>query len=212
MRWTELGYLKNEMIELFGGSTGESRGIAEADSATQAGILDSRLQMKEGDALSEVIGFTRDIARKLDQLIQAHIDTVQAVRVTGVDGVEYMETITPQDYEEIQGEYVYEVNVGSTMPRLPQMERASWLAFLQLVGNVPPLMTSKRLLKRMAELHHIEDETMIEELYNVGRQMMQQQAEPQATGSMPNVSEERPVSAMGGQFGGAAANQMAGQG
>ncbi len=211
-RWNELGYLKNELIEMMGGSTGESRGIAEADSATQAGILDSRLQMKEGDALSEVISFTRDIARKLDQLIQAHIDTVQAVRVTGVDGMEYMETVRPSDYEEINGEYIYEVNVGSTMPRLPQMERASWLAFLQLVGNVPPLMTSKRLLKRMAELHHIEDETMIDELYAVGQKMMQQQSEPQATGSMPNVSEERPVSAMGGQFGGAAANQMAGQG
>ena len=211
MRWTELGYLKNEMIELFGGSTGESRGIAEADSATQAGILDSRLQMKEGDALSEVIDFTRNIARKLDQLVQAHIDTVQAVRVTGVDGMEYMETITPADYEEINGEYIYEVNVGSTMPRLPQMERASWLAFLQLLGNVPALMTSKRLLKRMGELHHIEDETMLEELVNIGKQMMQAQAEPQKTGSMPNVSEQNPAAAMGGMFGGAAANQTAGQ-
>jgi hypothetical protein len=85
------------------------------------------------------------------------------------------------------------------MPRLPQMERASWLAFLQLLGNVPALMTSKRLLKRMGELHHIEDETMLDELVNIGKQMMQAQAKPQQTGSMPNVSEQNPAAAMGGQ-------------
>lgn len=207
MRWQEMGYLRNEMIELFGGSTGESRGIAEADSATQAGILDSRLQMKEGDSLSMVIDWIKDLARKLDQVIQANIDTVQAVRITGADGIDYMEVISPEDYEAINGEFVYDVNVGSTMPKLPQMERASWLAFLQLLGNVPPLMTSKRLLKRMAELHHIEDETLIEEIRQIGLKMMQSQAEPAKTGSMPNVTENNPAAAIGGQVGGAAVNQ-----
>jgi len=208
MRWQEMGYLRNEMIELFGGSTGESRGIAEADSATQAGILDNRLQMKEGDALSEVVDWIQTIAKKLDKLIQAHIDTVQAVRVTGTDGVEYMETITPDDYSEIEGEYIYEVNVGSTQPRLPQMERASLLAALQLFANAPQLMVSKRMVKRVLELHHIEDESMVEEIFNIGRMMMQQQAgPPQQTGSLPNVGSANPVSAMGGQQGGASAPQ-----
>jgi hypothetical protein len=212
MRWQEMGYLKAEMIELFGGSTGESRGIAEADSATQAGILDSRMQMKEGDALSMVTDWVKTVARKLDQLVQVHIDVVQAVRVTGADGMEYMEIITPEDYDAINGEFIYDVNVGSTMPKLPQMERASWLAFLQLLGQVPQLMTSKRLLKRMAEMHHIEDESMLEELVNIGKMMMQQAQEPSKPGSVANVSESRPQSAMGGQFGGAAADQTAGMG
>ena len=208
MRWTELGYLKAEMVELFGGATGEARGIAEADSATQAGILENRMQLKEGDALSEVVDWIQKIAQKLDQLVQAHIDAVQAVRVTGVDGVEYMATIRPEDYGEINGQYVYEVNVGSTQPRLPQMERASLLAALQLFANAPQLMTSRRMVKRILELHHIEDETMVDELSNMGRMLMQQAAgPPQQTGSLPNVGESRPVSAVGGQFGGAAAPQ-----
>jgi hypothetical protein len=97
------------------------------------------------------------------------------------------------------------------MPKLPQMERASWLAFLQILGNIPQLMTSKRLLKRMAEMHHIEDESMLEEIFNIGKMMMQQQAQPSGGGSIPNVSEANPAAAMGGQFGGAATNQMAGQ-
>jgi len=40
MRYQELNYLKMEMIELFGGTTDEARGIAGADSATQAGRRD----------------------------------------------------------------------------------------------------------------------------------------------------------------------------
>lgn len=208
MRYQEIIALKNDMIELFGGSSDESRGIAGAESATQAGILDARLQMKEGDALSMVIDFVRDIARKLDMLVQVHMDKAEVVRVSGTEG-EFFEVVQPTDYEEIQGEYSYEVNVGATLPRLPQMERSSFIAFLQLVGNFPPLMTSPRLIKKMAELHHIEDETLVDELVKIGKQMMQaqQQAEPARTGSLPNVGESRPQSDVGGQVGGAAAPQ-----
>jgi hypothetical protein len=69
-------------------------------------------------------------------------------------------------------------------------------------------MTSRRMVKRILELHHIEDETMVDELSNMGRMLMQQAAGPPSqTGSLPNVGESRPVSAVGGQFGGAAAPQ-----
>ncbi|HOX22270.1 MAG TPA: hypothetical protein PLL10_02305, partial [Elusimicrobiales bacterium] len=178
------------------------------DSATQAGILENRLQMKEGDSVSEVVDWLSTLARKLDKLIQAHIDLVQAVRITGTDGIEYMATVRPEDYEDINGEYVYEVAVGSTQPRLPQMERASLLAALQLFANAPQLMTSARMVKRVLELHHIEDQTMVDEIVSIGRAMMQSQSgPPQQTGSLPNVGESRPVSAMGGQFGGASEPQ-----
>lgn len=206
MRYQEIMALKRDMAELFGGVSDEARGIASADSATQAGILDARLQMKEGDALSMVVDFVRVIARKLDQLVSVHMDREEVVRITGLQG-DYVEIVRPEDYQSVMGEYSYEVNVGATMPRLPQMERASWIAFLQLLGNVPPLMTSPRLLKKMAELHHIEDELLVEELVAIGRKMVAAQAEPAKTGSLPNVGEDRPVSAVGGQPGGAAAQQ-----
>jgi hypothetical protein len=53
---------------------------------------------------------------------------------------------------------------------------------------------------------------MLEELVNIGKMMMQQAQEPSKPGSVANVSESRPQSAMGGQFGGAAADQTAGMG
>jgi hypothetical protein len=185
-----------------GGSSDEARGIAGSDTATQAGILDKRLEMKEGDSMSMVIDFVTTIAKKLDKLVQTHIDRDEAVQVTGPQG-EYWEMVRTDDYEAVNGEYEYTVNVGATLPRMPQMERASWQAFLALLANFPQLLLSKRLLKAIADQHHIEDESMIEELFQLGQQMMSGQIpSPGNTGSQAGVSEDRPVSAVGGQPGG----------
>jgi hypothetical protein len=199
MRYQEIMALKQDMIEMFGGSFGETRGIADSESATQAGILEKRLDMKEGDALSMVIDWVKDHAKKLDQLVQANIEGDEAVRVTGPQG-EYWALVKKVDYEEINGEYEYSVNVGATMPRLPQMERSSWIAFLQLLANAPELGTSKRLLQKLAEMHHIEDESMLDELQALLKQRAQAMAAG-PTGSLPGVPETRPTSAVGGQSG-----------
>lgn len=202
MRYSELAYIKAEMIETFGGSTDEARGIAGAESATQAGILDKRLEIKEGDQMSMVMDFTKEIARKLDQLVQANLDGETAVQITGPQG-EFWEMVRPEDYNEIDGEFEYTVNVGSTLPQMPQMERASWQAFLQFLANAPQFILSKRLMKKAAEMHHIEDEMMLEELRQIAIQMMSGQIPmPGNQGSQAGVGEARPASAMGGQAGG----------
>ncbi|MHB8123159.1 MAG: hypothetical protein ACYDG4_13495 [Desulfuromonadaceae bacterium] len=205
MGYMEINYLNNDLIELLGGSTDESRGIAGADSATQASILDKRLDMKEGDAISMVVEFVKDIARKLDQLVQAHISQDEAVKITGPQG-EFWQLVKADDYGAINGEFEYDVNVGATIPRMPQTERASWMAFLQLVATVPQLLTSKALLKEMAQQHHIENEALIDEIYRIGQMMMQQQAAagegPATPGSMPGVTETKPGTITGGQAGG----------
>lgn len=199
MRYMELGYLKADMIELFGGTADEARGIAGSETATQAGILDARLEMKEGDALSQVVDWVTDAGRKMDQLVQAHIDRDTAIRVNGPQG-EFWELIRTTDFESIEGEFEYSVNVGATLPRLPQMERSSWLAFLGLLANFPHLLGSPALLKKMAEMHHIEDDSMLEELRGLWQQMQSGQVPlPGKAGSQPGVGEDRPVSAMGGQ-------------
>ena len=64
-------------------------------------------------------------------------------------------------------------------------------------------MLSKRLFKKMAEMHHIEDEVMLEEMFQIGQQIMSGQLPmPGGAGSQPGVGEDRPVSAMGGMAGG----------
>ena len=62
---------------------------------------------------------------------------------------------------------------------------------------------SKRLFKKMAELHHIEDDVLVEELHQIGKQIMGGKLPmPGGAGSQPGVGEERPQSSMGGMVGG----------
>jgi len=212
MGYVEIGYLNQDINEQLGGTTDESVGISGADSATQASILDKRLEMREGDAMSMVIDFTRDCARKLDMLVQTHISKDEAVRVSGPQG-EYWELVKSDDYEGIEGEYEYIVNVGATLPRMPHIERSQWMAFLTLLSTFPHLMLSPNLMKKMAEMHHIEDEMMLQQLQQIAQQMMSGQL-PMAgqQGSQPGQPEERPASAAGGQAGGFQSLNMPGGG
>lgn len=212
MGYMEIGYLNADLMEQLGATTDESRGIAGAESATQASILDKRLEMREGDAMSMVVDFIREIARKTDMLVQVHITKDEAVRVTGPQG-EFWELVQATDYEGVEGEYEYSVNVGATIPRMPHIERAQWLAFLTLLGNFPQLMLSPSLMKRMAEMHHIEDEMMLMEIQRIAKQMMSGKIPMSGnTGSQAGVGEERPTSAMGGQAGGVMSLGMPGAG
>jgi hypothetical protein len=159
---------------------------------------------REGDRLSMVMDFITSIGRKLDQLVQANITRDQAVKVTGPQG-EFWKLVRVADYEEIDGEFEYSVNVGASTPQLPEIERAQFTAVLGLIASAPFLGMSKNLLKRVAELHHIEDEGLINELHQIIMQMMQGQPQaPGGVGSQPNTVDAmtRPASVQGGMAAG----------
>jgi hypothetical protein len=199
----ETTYLQNDLTELLGGVAGEARGISSSDSATQASIMDKRLEIKEGSALARVMDFVLNAARKLDQLVQVHIDADTAVRVLGVDGEATWAMIKQTDYEDIEGEFAYEVNVGSTIPKLPHTERSSWMAFLGMIAQAPQLALSRRLLKQVAEMHHIENDALVDEVHNIAKaQMGGQLPESGAAGSMPGVPQQDPRAIQGGSVGG----------
>lgn len=167
----ELQMINNDFIEIFG-TPGSARGVADADSATEASILDKRLEVREGDKVSMVVDMLTGVAEKLDQLIQAHIDRDEAVKITGPQG-EFWQTVKKDDYEEIDGEFQYEVNTGASQPRLPEIERAQWIAFMsQVVIPFPHILTMPSMMKRMAAMFHIEDEAALEELRQVGLKML----------------------------------------
>lgn len=171
MGYVEISALSNDLNEIFG-SPGEARGIAEADSATQAGILEKRLQVREGDRLSIVIDWIIDIAKKLDQLVQANISGEEAIRITGPQG-EFWEFVKEEDFQAIEGEFEYSVNVGATTPQLPDIERSQWLAFMsQVVIPMPHILTAPHFMKKMAQMFHIEDDAALEELRQLGLKMM----------------------------------------
>ncbi|KKK48948.1 hypothetical protein LCGC14_3140010, partial [marine sediment metagenome] len=179
------------------GTPGNARGVANADSATEASILDNRLEIREGDTLSMVVDWITDFAQKLDQLVQFHIEEDEAVKITGPQG-EFWQLIKQQDYEEIEGEFEYSVNVGASRPRLPDIERAQLMAFFsQVIIPFSAILTLPATMKRMAELFHIEDDLMIEELRQLGLKI--QSGEVAAPGAQGGGPPGNPVAAVLGK-------------
>ena len=206
----EVVVLNRELAEALGGQTMEARGIAGSDSATEAGILDRRLSIKEGDALSMVVDWLLDWAKKTDQLVQANITRDEAVKIVGPEG-EKWEIVRTSDYEDIAGEFEYSANAGATIPRIPQTEWASFQAILKLFAEAPFLMTSERLVKKVAEMHHMEDEALVNELLAIAERMIQSEAGG-PLGSEAGVSEERPGASAGGMAGGSLSLNQPGAG
>ena len=167
----EMQMMDRDLTEAFG-TPGQARGVADADSATEASILDKRLEVREGDRIACVVDWIIDAARKMDMLVQAHIDRDEAVKITGPQG-EFWQIVKEDDYQEIEGEYEYTVNAGASQPRLPEIERSQWIAFLsQVVIPFPHILTAPSVMKRMAEMFHIEDEAALEEFRQLGEKMM----------------------------------------
>ncbi len=188
----EIGYLRRDFEDVAFGAN-QRAATSSADSATEAGIIEKRAMIREGDKTGIVLDFLTRIGRKLDQQVQANITKDQAVKVSGIQG-DFWELVKTSDYQEIAGEYEYSINVGNSTPQLPEIERAQWMAFLSLLAGAPQLALSKNLLKRMAELHHIYDEPMIEELYEIAKAMMSGQLPmPGQQGSQPNVMQQNPA-------------------
>jgi hypothetical protein len=200
--YTELAMLNNDMVEIFG-NPDTARGIASADSATEASIMDSRLEIREGDRQSIVVDFILDIAKKLDQLIEANLDEDQAIKVTGPQGNEWVKVMA-NDYEKIEGEFEYSVNLGSTRPRLPDIERAQLTAFLsQVIIPMPHILQAPSLMKKIAEMYHIEDEAILKELQQLGQMIMSgQQPMPGQSGTPANNPISQIIGMATGQQGG----------
>jgi len=205
----EIQALDNDIVEALG-TPGNARGVANADSATEASILDNRLEVREGDRMSMVVDWVLDWARKLDMLVQFHIEEDEAVKIIGPQGVLW-QTIKKTDYEDIEGEYEYSVNAGATRPRIPEIERAQLMAFFsQVVVPMPAILSKPQTMKKLGEMFGIEDDVMMEELRQLGLAMISG-AVPMPGGQGGGPSNN-PVAAIMGLAGGAGGGNVNGGG
>jgi hypothetical protein len=198
--WQEIMALRKDFDDVAVGPNqrGSATGV---DSATEAGILEKRANIQEGDDIANVVDFATRIAEKLDMLVQTHITEDQAVKVTGQNGMESWQYIRATDYDDVTAEYQYSVNVGQMIPQLPEIERAQFTALLSLLISAPQLMMSQRLLKKIGEMYHMDDETLTEELRGIAQQMMSgQMPMPGQQGSQPG-SPPSPLASIGAGMG-----------
>ena len=198
---TELAYLAHDFDELALGPNqrGTGQGV---DSATEAGILEKRAEIREGDKIGTASDFCVQIAKKLDHLVQAHITDDQAIKVEGPTGIIWHE-IRVTDYAEIEGEYQYSMDVGATTPQLPEIERAQFNAVLELLISAPQIMQSEPLLKEIFKMYNVSSPIVISELTKIAQQMLSGQIPmPGPRGSAPNQMEQNPAAISGGMASG----------
>lgn len=192
-QWRHLDESKNDFLEVSGVS-GEQRGVAQADTATQANIIDVRAKLREASARSKVGGWLASIARlillsvrenmalpvwvkrQVDPFAaQMHPEAAQAVK-------DVWEQINAEAIEDVDLDI--EVELASMSPVTEDVQRNAWNAVLMLLTN-PAVMAilskSESLLRKTLMLYGIKNENEIQEIKRI---LAEAQAEAQQMAMM----------------------------
>jgi hypothetical protein len=185
--WQHLDESKND-FNTVAGSTSEQRGVAEADTATQANIIDTRAKLREASARTKVADWLADIARLIllscrDNMampiwVKRQVDPfVQQMNPAAGQAVQAVwEQIHAEALEDLDTD-IY-VELASMSPVTEDVQRNAWNAVLMLMTNgaiLSILAMSEPLLRKTLNLYGIKNENEIQEIKKVIGQIMEQQ-------------------------------------
>jgi hypothetical protein len=193
--WTHTEETKNDFI-MVSGVSGEQRGVAESDTATQASIVDVRSRLRESKNRTIVSMWLADICRlilmcvrekmTLDMLIQIHADPL-AVQMGDQEEAQRTaatwQAITAKDLGSLDMDVA--VDLASLSPVTEDAQRVSWSQVLALLTNPALCMilgSSEYLLRKTLSLYGIRAEGEIREIQGVVRQVAAMQALMGASG------------------------------
>lgn len=118
--------------------------------ATEAAIISDAVNARSADKLAQIEKTIAKIARRVVQLQQQFMSAVHVARVVGQNDAIYW---IPYGAEDIQGEYDFEVEAGSTQPMNETVRRQNALALMQAMqpfiamGVVDPAALAHHVLK-----------------------------------------------------------------
>lgn len=144
-------YTQSEMIQndidLVSGVSEYARGAMPEirRTATEAGLIQDAANARSSDKLYKVEMAMSAVAERMITLSQQYMDTEDVARVVSDDMVIGW---VPYDREAIQGEFVFEVEAGSTQPQNESFKRQS---ALQMMDALAPLLGVVIDPARMAE-------------------------------------------------------------
>jgi hypothetical protein len=99
--------------------------------ATEAAIIQDAANARASDKLAQVEGAATMIGRRMVQLAQQYVTGEQTVRITGPNGAMAWIKFTRED---IQGEFDFEVESGSTQPKNETFRRQQAMQMLNTLG------------------------------------------------------------------------------
>lgn len=191
----ELGAAKDDLQQVSGAS-GEARGVPEADTATQANIINVRQQVRESRARQQVATWLGDICRLMLLTIRESMQLPMMVKQS-VDPFRFGATDTvarqAQTWRQIQKEDVddldvdIKIDITSLSPVAEDIARQQWTMVLQLLTNQPLLMIlmtpnpeapeePSPLLRKTLALNGIKSDAEVREIWRVGQEVMKQMA------------------------------------
>jgi hypothetical protein len=184
------------------GGSGETRGVARADSATQAAVLENRQQVRESDRRDNIIrAHLISIASGLLKSVQANMTLPMNVRVADPKhpaAYAFNGTVQPGD---VVGDFDISIDVSSMQPRTNPVYRQQVLSLMQQV--LVPLMSNPlglqfltpSFLEEMFEIYELGNTQIAAELAQIAQaigaqaQAAQQGLSPDAvTGQQGQVS------------------------
>lgn len=118
--------------------------------ATEAAMIQDATNARQAEKLNQVETFIADIAAKLLGVMQQYMTTDRPVRVAGADGQELWFNASPED---IEGEYLFKVQAGSTQPTNEVTRRTNAISMVQVLapfiemGLVDPAHVVKHVLQ-----------------------------------------------------------------
>lgn len=195
--WSHLDASKMDLMTVTGVS-GDQKGVAESETATQANIIDQHSRLREGSARAKVQTWLAEVAHLILLTIREDMAlpfwvkrNVDPVAIPENQGSEVMRVA--QLWQEISatelGSSEVDVTIDlSTMSPVAQAdERNAWNAILGLLTN-PNLMmvlgTSPALLKKTLRLYGITQQTEIAEINKAIEMFLTMQVAAQAAQTM----------------------------
>ena len=155
------------------GSSGEQKGIAESDTATQSLLVKEGVAGRQGDKRQQIAeGFT-DHSRKIHAMIQStpEMDTSMMVQIAGPNGVMYQKM---HSRAQIQGDYVHHINLEELQPPDRENDRREFRELYSIFGA--PLLKVRSLTRKFMQSFSGFDPAIVEELTQFGSDMFDQMA------------------------------------
>lgn len=181
-----LGNSKEDFREM-SGTSGEERGVAQADTATQANIIDINSKIRETYGRSQIAEWLASIAElmllilekrmSLPFWIQTNVDPNSPSAPMDAIGVQKAwRQITVDDLGELETDVSIEMD--SLSPVSDIAEKNSWIQLLGILTNpqyFPVLTSSDLILRKSLAYFGIRNEKEIQALKALGTQLMRMQ-------------------------------------
>ena len=99
--------------------------------ATEANIIQDAANSRAADKLARIEGFIAEVAERLVQLAQQYLTTDQVARMTTAQGAQIW---VPYSRDDIDGQFDFDVEAGSTQPSNEQFRRSQAMQLMQTMG------------------------------------------------------------------------------